>query len=61
MTRCVRSACLHWRKCLVLEALFEGAKLGKSAPWRQYPERMLQMRAGWCIRDLYADVEEAGE
>jgi hypothetical protein len=31
--------------------------LGKSGPWKDYPSRMLQMRArSWVIRDLYADV-----
>ncbi len=30
---------------------------GKSGPWTQYPERMLQMRArAFCLRDVYADV-----
>jgi hypothetical protein len=30
---------------------------GKSGPWSQYPERMLQMRArSWCLRDLFADA-----
>lgn len=30
---------------------------GKSGPWTQYPERMLQMRArGFCIRDMFADA-----
>ena len=36
----------------------ETAKLwGKEGPWRNYPERMLQMRArGFCLRDTFADV-----
>lgn len=30
---------------------------GKSGPWTQYPDRMLQMRArAFCLRDVYADV-----
>lgn len=30
---------------------------GKSGPWQQYQDRMLQMRArGYCLRDVYADV-----
>ncbi len=30
---------------------------GKSGPWTQYPERMLQMRArGFCIRDTFSDA-----
>ena len=30
---------------------------GKSGPWQQYPERMLQMRArAFALRDLFADV-----
>lgn len=30
---------------------------GKSGPWSQFPERMLQMRArAFCLRDLFADV-----
>ncbi len=30
---------------------------GKSGPWTQYPERMLQMRArGFCIRDCFSDA-----
>ena len=29
----------------------------KTGPWRQYPKRMLQMRArGFCLRDAYADL-----
>ena len=29
----------------------------KSGPWKQYPERMLQMRArAFCLRDAYADI-----
>lgn len=29
----------------------------KSGPWKQYPQRMLQMRArSWCIRDGFPDV-----
>ena len=34
------------------------AKLwGRSGPWTQYPERMLQMRArGFALRDAFADV-----
>jgi hypothetical protein len=29
----------------------------KEGPWRQYPDRMLQMRArAFCLRDLFADV-----
>lgn len=36
----------------------ERAKLwGKSGPWKEYPQRMLQMRArGWVLRDLFPDV-----
>lgn len=42
---------------------------GKEGPWRQYPDRMLQMRArGFALRDRFADalrgmilVEEAGD
>jgi len=31
--------------------------LSKAGPWKDYPSRMLQMRArSWVIRDLYADV-----
>ena len=31
--------------------------LGKSGPWSQYPERMLQMRArSFAIRDVFADA-----
>lgn len=30
---------------------------GKSGPWQQFPNRMLQMRArAFCLRDLFADV-----
>lgn len=30
---------------------------GKQGPWKQYPDRMLQMRArSFCLRDAYADV-----
>ena len=30
---------------------------GKQGPWKQYPKRMLQMRArGFCLRDIYPDV-----
>lgn len=30
---------------------------GKSGPWSQYPQRMLQMRArGFCLRDAFPDV-----
>ena len=30
---------------------------GKAGPWKQYPQRMLQMRArSWCLRDVYPDV-----
>lgn len=30
---------------------------GKSGPWQQYPERMLQMRArGFALRDVFPDV-----
>lgn len=30
---------------------------GKSGPWQQYPDRMLQLRArGFCIRDKFADA-----
>lgn len=30
---------------------------GKTGPWQQYPDRMLQMRArGFCLRDGFADV-----
>lgn len=30
---------------------------GKVGPWKQYPKRMLQMRArGWAMRDVYPDV-----
>lgn len=30
---------------------------GKSGPWTQYPERMLQMRArGFALRDIFADA-----
>jgi len=29
----------------------------KDGPWKQYPQRMLQMRArGFCLRDLFADA-----
>lgn len=42
---------------------------GKSGPWQQYPDRMLQMRArGFALRDAFPDVlrgligaEEAGD
>ena len=31
--------------------------LGKSGPWSQYPERMMQLRArGFALRDAFADV-----
>ncbi len=30
---------------------------GKAGPWKQYPKRMLQMRArAFCLRDLFPDV-----
>lgn len=30
---------------------------GKQGPWRQYPKRMLQMRArSWALRDVFPDV-----
>src|SRR5690606_19667816 len=30
---------------------------GKTAPWQQYPRRMLQLRArGFALRDTFADV-----
>lgn len=30
---------------------------GRQGPWKQYPKRMLQMRArSWCLRDLFPDV-----
>ena len=30
---------------------------GKQGPWKQYPKRMLQMRArSWALRDAFADV-----
>ena len=30
---------------------------GKQGPWKQYPRRMLQMRArAWVLRDVFADV-----
>lgn len=30
---------------------------GKTGPWTQYPQRMLQMRArGFCLRDAFPDV-----
>ena len=29
---------------------------GKAGPWQQYPKRMLQMRARWPLRDVFADV-----
>ncbi len=33
------------------------ASLVNKGPWRQYPQRMLQMRArAWCIRDSFADA-----
>jgi hypothetical protein len=33
------------------------AALVNKGPWRQYPQRMLQMRArAWCIRDSFADA-----
>jgi hypothetical protein len=33
------------------------AALTNKVPWRQYPQRMLQMRArAWCIRDSFADA-----
>lgn len=36
----------------------EMAKLwGKEGPWRNYPKRMLQMRArAWALRDVFTDV-----
>lgn len=36
----------------------ETAKLlSKDGPWKNYPQRMLQMRArAWCLRDVYPDV-----
>lgn len=30
--------------------------LGKTGPWQTYPRRMLQMRARWPLRDVFADV-----
>lgn len=33
------------------------AKLnGKEGPWQTYPRRMMQMRARWPLRDVFADV-----
>lgn len=29
---------------------------GKAGPWQTYPRRMLQMRARWPLRDVFADV-----
>jgi hypothetical protein len=30
--------------------------LAKDGPWQTYPRRMLQMRARWPLRDVFADV-----
>lgn len=30
--------------------------LSKDGPWQTYPKRMLQMRARWVLRDVFADV-----
>lgn len=30
--------------------------LGKDGPWQTYPRRMMQMRARWPLRDVFADV-----
>jgi hypothetical protein len=35
----------------------EAGLWGKTGPWKQYPKRMLQMRArAWALRDGFADV-----
>jgi hypothetical protein len=35
----------------------KGGLTGKPGPWKQYPQRMLQMRArAWALRDKFADV-----
>lgn len=35
----------------------EAGLAGKAGPWKQYPNRMLQMRArSWALRDGFADV-----
>lgn len=35
----------------------EAGLWGKAGPWKQYPKRMLQMRArGFCLRDSFPDV-----
>lgn len=46
---------------VIREFTEEDAKLaglwGKNGPWKQYPSRMLQMRArGFALRDAFADV-----
>lgn len=44
------------RKFTVADAKKAGL-LGKSGPWTQYPDRMLQMRArSWAMRDGFADA-----
>lgn len=38
-------------------AMADRAKLRGKDTWKQYPERMLQMRArGWALKDAFADV-----
>lgn len=40
-----------------IEDAMKGGLLAKPGPWKQYPQRMLQMRArAWALRDKFADV-----
>lgn len=40
-----------------IDDAIKGNLLGKPGPWKQYPQRMLQMRArAWALRDKFADV-----
>lgn len=52
----IRKGKIHTKTFSVAQA--KKAQLwGKSGPWSQYPERMLQMRArSWCLRDMFADA-----
>lgn len=40
-----------------MQDAFKGGLLNKPGPWKQYPQRMLAMRArAWALRDKFADV-----
>jgi RecT family protein len=40
-----------------IQDAIKGGLLAKPGPWKQYPQRMLQMRArAWALRDKFADV-----